>query len=77
MALTAEERAVYETRLTEAENALHQIMMGQGARVYVDQNGERVEYFAANAGRLRQYIYELKVTLGKIEPSGPLNVWMR
>lgn len=77
MALTAEERVVYETRLTEAENALHQIMMGQGARVYVDQNGERVEYFAANVGRLRQYIYELKVALGKIEPAGPLNVWMR
>jgi len=77
MALTAEERATYETRLTEAESALHQIMMGQGARVYVDQNGERVEYFAANVGRLRQYIYELKVLLGKIEPTGPLNVWMK
>jgi N-formylglutamate amidohydrolase len=77
MALTAEERVTYETRLTEAESALHQIMMGQGARVYVDQNGERVEYFAANVGRLRQYIYELKVLLGKIEPSGPLNVWMK
>lgn len=77
MALTAEQRVIYETRLTEAENALHQIMLGQGARVYVDQNGERVEYFAANAGRLRQYIYELKVLLGQVTPSGPLNVWMK
>ena len=76
MALTAEERALYTTRLTEAESALHQIMLGNGARVYVDQNGERVEYFAANASRLRAYIAELKLLLGRTTVQGPLNYWM-
>lgn len=61
-------------RLVEAEDALHELVTGTSARVVVDQNGERIEYTAANVGRLRTYIQELKneiagVTLGS---NGPL-----
>lgn len=76
MALTAEETILYTTRLTEAESALHQLLMGQTARTFVDQNGERVEFSAANASRLRAYIYELKLKLGKVDTTGPMKVSM-
>jgi len=74
--LTAEEIVTYTTRLTEAEGALHNLLMGQTARTFVDQNGERVEFTAANAGRLRAYIFELKLCLGKIDTTGPMKVSM-
>lgn len=70
--MSPEERALAETRLTQAEQALHLLMCGQQARVFVDQNGERVEYAVSNAERLRAYIFELKVLLGKVRPQGPL-----
>ncbi|AOR76580.1 gpW family head-tail joining protein [Novosphingobium resinovorum] len=47
-------------RLVEAETAYHSLMTGTLARVYVDQNGERVEYVAANASKLQGYIRDLK-----------------
>lgn len=76
MALTAEETALYTTYLSEAETALHKLMIGQSARVFVDQNGERVEFTAANAQRLRAYIHELKSKLGLLSVTGPMRVGM-
>ena len=76
MALTTEEINTYTARLAEAEQALHSLMIGGSARVVVDSNGERVEFTAANSGRLRAYIQELKLLLGKTESTGPLNMWM-
>lgn len=76
MALTPEERAVLEQRLAEAEAALHSLNLGTQARVIVDQNGERVEFSGANAARLRAYIEELKIALGKKTVVGPMNFWM-
>lgn len=76
MALSAEEITLYTTRLTEAESALHNLLMGQQAKVFVDQNGERVEFTAASAPRLRAYIAELKSVLGKTKISGPMQSWM-
>jgi len=76
MALTTDENTTYTTYLAEAEKALHQLTMGQTARTYVDQNGERVEFTAANASRLRAYIFELKVKLGKTKVSGPMKASM-
>lgn len=76
MVLTEEQRVLYETRLTDAEDALHTLLTGRQARVFVDQNGERVEYAVANAERLRAYILELRTLLGKMSPSGPLRPWM-
>lgn len=46
--------------LVEAEAAYHKLMTGTLARVFVDQNGERVEYVSANASKLAAYIQSLK-----------------
>lgn len=75
--LTAEQRTTLTTRLAEAEQALHDLLIGGHARVMVDSNGERAEFTAANASRLRAYIEELKLALGQKTVCGPLNVWMR
>lgn len=76
MALSAAERTVYEERLLDAESALHNLMTGQSARVFVDQNGERVEYAVPHAARLRAYINELKIKLGKESPGKPMTAGM-
>lgn len=75
MALTTEERAKLQARLDDAENQYHMVMTGQAARVFVDQNGERIEYTSANANRLQTYIHGLKVTLGKVKIAGPMKPW--
>lgn len=75
MALTAAETATYTARLAEAEQKLHELLTGQMARVFVDQNGERIEYSVANANRLQAYIAELKRLLGKQEIKGPMSIW--
>ena len=75
--LTPEEITLYTTRLTQAETALHELALGQQARVVVDQNGERVEFTVANRSALRAYVMELKALLGK--PTGvvgPLQGWV-
>lgn len=61
-------------RLVEAEDAFHNLVTGTSARVVVDQNGERIEYTAANTGKLRQYIEELKREIGgsTLGSNGPL-----
>ncbi len=74
--LTPEERAVLRTRLADAEQQYHLVMTGQTAKVFVDQNGERIEYNTANASRLAAYIADLKRQLGIGCASGPLNIWM-
>ena len=77
IALTTEQRTLYTARLTQAEQAYHDLRTGQMARVFVDQNGERVEYATTNTNGLRTYILELKATLGL--PSGivgPMQAWM-
>lgn len=76
MVLTAEERTLYTERLADAEAALHRLMVGESARVFVDQNGERVEYAVANANRLRAYIHEMRMKLGKVTVQGPMSVGM-
>lgn len=62
--------------LADAEKKYHSLMTGTSVKVFVDQNGERVEYSAANANRLSAYINELKRQLGLLPTDGPLNVWM-
>ena len=64
-----------QEKLNDAENQLHLLITGQQARVYVDQNGERVEYTTANVGRLRSYIAELKREINSTT-SGPMRVMM-
>lgn len=64
MTLTPEQSTVLRKRLSDAENAYHELMLGQTAKVFVDQNGERVEYAVASAERLKAYILSLKLELG-------------
>ena len=66
----------YGKLLNEAREAQHALMMGQSAKVFVDQNGERVEYTAANQNRLAAYIAFLEQKLGIAAVSGPMRAWM-
>lgn len=77
MTLSPEEVTLYTTRLTQAETALHELTLGQQARVFVDQNGERVEFTVANRAALRAYVMELKAKLGQnTGVVGPMQGWM-
>lgn len=75
MALTAAQVLILTTRLTEAEEKYHLLATGQMARVFVDQNGERIEYSAGNRNLLAAYIADLKRQLGLATTTGPMNVW--
>lgn len=75
MALTTTERATYTARLEDAEAQLHLVLTGQSARVFVDQNGERIEYTSASASRLQTYIAELRRLLGLSTVTGPMKIW--
>lgn len=50
--------------LDEARKAYHALMTGTSPRVVVDSSGERVEFTAANASKLYNYISELELKLG-------------
>lgn len=73
--ITDAERVVLTRRLAEAEEAYHDLATGRMARVFVDQNGERVEYAAGNRNLLSAYIAELKRQLGLATTAGPLTPW--
>lgn len=57
-------------QLADARTQYHALLTGQKVRVIVDQNGERIEFTAANAGRLASYITSLERQLGTSR-SGP------
>lgn len=61
-------------RLKDALNEYHALMTGNKARVVIDQNGERIEFTNANAGKLAQYIESLRA---KVYGSnrGPMRVF--
>ncbi len=50
--------------LNDARKAYHALMTGTSPRVVVDQNGERVEFTAANGPKLYAYIQQLEMQLG-------------
>lgn len=62
--------------LSEAEMAYHRLATGVMVKVFVDQNGERVEYASGSLGQLQKYIALLKLELGIGGGLGPLNVYM-
>ena len=70
--------ATTQELLDEARAAYHSLMIGASARVVVDQNGERVEFTAANAVRLQAYITTLENKLadetGASRSKGPARV---
>lgn len=58
--------ACNQANLDAARAAYHNLMTGTMARVVVDQNGERVEFVAANASRLLAYIQMLEAECNAI-----------
>ena len=50
--------------LTDARVQYHDLITGKAARVVVDQNGERVEFVAANSQKLYLYIQQLEALVG-------------
>jgi len=65
------ETATLEARLTEAENALHTLLLGQTVTV-VSYDGHRTEFKPADEGKLRRYVQELKRKLGQA-PAGRMS----
>ena len=61
-----------QQKLDAAEAALHLHLTTGAVRVFVDQNGERLEYSVPSAARLRGYILELQTSLGIAPTIQPL-----
>lgn len=61
-----------KTKYAEASLAYHQLMIGGGVRVFVDQNAERVEYTSANKAGLWAYIIQLRGLICQLEPNNPI-----
>jgi hypothetical protein len=64
-----------QEQLDDAKTQLHLLLTGQQARVFVDQNGERVEYTAANRQELKAYVQRLENQVAAKRP-GPMQVFM-
>jgi hypothetical protein len=62
-------------QLADAKAQLHLLLTGQQARVFVDQNGERVEYTGANRADLKAYVQQLERSVASSRP-GPMQVLM-
>lgn len=56
--------ATCPTDLADARVALKKLLTGQSARVFVDQNGERVEFTAINLQGLQNWITALEAVCG-------------
>lgn len=75
--MTEAEKLALEADLADAKKQYHLLLTGQQARVYVDQNGERVEFTSANRGALLKYIDSIERKLaGSSRPSGPMQAIM-
>ena len=66
--MTQDEVLALKAKILDAETSYHNLLTGKVARVVQDQNGERVEFTAINAGALLGYINSLKALL----PCDPL-----
>jgi hypothetical protein len=55
-------------KLAQAEEAKHKLVTGQLPRVFMDQNGERVEYTTTNLASLNAYIASLKAEIAGTRP---------
>ena len=66
----------YQARLTEAETALHNALIGKGIAEVRDFNGESIRYNRVDNSALRAYIKELQdniaALLGNKITSGPM-----
>jgi len=71
---TTTSQETIEARLAEAEAAYHKIQIGESVRVFVDQNGERIEYKAANLDKLAAYIAQLRRQCNINAQKGPMRI---
>lgn len=55
-----------QQKLDQAKEAKHNLATGKLARVFMDQNGERVEFTTTNMAQLEAYIAELEAEIGGI-----------
>lgn len=62
--LTQEQIDAIKLLIDQAEAAYHKLMIGGGVAAFTDQNGERVEYRAANRTSLIAYINQLRARIG-------------
>jgi hypothetical protein len=67
--------ATASERLADAQSAYHDLITGRQARVFVDQNGERIEYSPASQAKLSAYIEELKRQVNG-QGNGPMRVYL-
>lgn len=61
--MTADQIAATNTLIASLEDAYNQLMLSTTVRVFVDQNGERLEFATANADKLKAYIERLYAKL--------------
>lgn len=74
--MTTEERDRLTGLLREAEQAYHELAIGQSVKVVVHQNGQRMEYTPATKTTLKTYIQELKAQLGEqASPARPMRAF--
>lgn len=61
--MTPAELAELKAQIKSAKSAHHLLMTGQAVKVFVDQNGERIEYNSVKVGDLASYIKSLEAQL--------------
>ena len=64
--------ATLTERLTEAEAAYHDLLIGKAVVEVRDANGETIRYTLANRAALSAYIEDLKRQIGSVSVSGPM-----
>ena len=63
-----------DEKIAEAEAAMHDLATGKQVRVVVDQSGERIEFTASSAARLRGYVEDLKAQKAGSTRRGPMGI---
>ena len=58
--LSSAEKAALKIKIAKLEQNYEDIISGRAVKRFVDQNGEQVEYTAANSSKLLDYINALK-----------------
>ena len=63
--MTPAEKASIQTEVKRLQKAYVETLVNGQVRVFVDQNGERIEYGAGNRALLLQYINSLLASIGE------------
>lgn len=71
--------SVLQSRLAEAETALHNVLLGKGVAEFRDSNGELVRYSKTEVPALRAYISQLTAEIAALQgadvPTGPMRIF--